>query len=376
MRPAPRKHCIALFSSVVFGGLTLTSARADDGAIVATQIGFASRACVVEVDRDAEPVVEIPFTIPFEDATLGIHEPPNSRRVQLFAFCRPPRPDEALPTWISLAEAEGAVVRGELELLPPDEDILERSAWADIPGHDGVPGTCVHPLNTVAGRVPLTCAASASGVAWDTRGVPSGPYVIQGYTYAPINNRWSHRAGVVNIHDGAHADPQMFAVLLDPARDAQLGDAAPLRLRGCTHGAASPEVTVEWARATADLSDPASWQEATTFGAAPGEPWTLELEAPAAANNQAIVVRAGLRSEDAATAPRWSYPPGRIAVAGAFETSAPADGSPAFDFCDIDTAPSSDPGGCRVGGAVPVAAFWWIPFALASIRRYRKNPHA
>ena len=188
---------------------------------------------------------------------------------------------------------------------PPSTTIrssLCKTAWADIPGHDGVPGTCVHPLNTVAGRVPLTCAASASGVAWDTRGVPSGPYVIQGYTYAPINNRWSHRAGVVNIHDGAHADPQMFAVLLDPARDAQLGDAAPLRLRGCTHGAASPEVTVEWARATADLSDPASWQEATTFGAAPGEPWTLELEAPAAANNQAIVVRAGLRSEDAATA--------------------------------------------------------------------------
>ena len=91
---------------------------ADDGAIVATQIGFASRACVVEVDRDAEPVVEIPFTIPFEDATLGIHEPPNSRRVQLFAFCRPPRPDEALPTWISLAEAEGARLASEAGVEP------------------------------------------------------------------------------------------------------------------------------------------------------------------------------------------------------------------------------------------------------------------
>ncbi|MGB1698429.1 MAG: hypothetical protein ACPHRO_00660 [Nannocystaceae bacterium] len=325
-------------------------ARADDGAKIPTPVSFASRDCVLEVERTDDPLVQLRWMIPFEDNVLGVHEVPNSRRLQTFAFCRDPRPDEVLPNWINLEEAEGAVVRGELEALPPPEEILSSSAWAVEPGHNGVPGDCVWPIQSPAQRTPFTCDDTERGVTWDTTGVPEGPYVVRAYTYAPNNNLWSARAGVIRISDApVDARPPLGAIL-DPQREAKLGVSAPLQVRACVSGASADSLDVEWALATSTLADEASWYPVDASALA--TTGALSLTAPPEAMNQAIYLRArASSSENDAT---WqSYAAAPILVSNSFETSARSDGDPDFDFCGHDTPGSSpkDIRGCSISAS-------------------------
>ncbi len=349
--------------------------RGDDGAKIPTPVAFSSRDCLIEVDRTTDPRVPLQWMIPSEDNVLGAHEVPTSRRVQAFAFCRDPRPDEVLPNWINLEEAQGAVTRGELEALPPAEEILESSSWATEPGHNGIAGDCVWPIQSPAQRTPFTCETTAAGIAWDTAGVPAGPYVIRAYTYAPVNNLWSARAGVIRVGDTPAVARPPLAVLLDPSREAKLGADGPLSLRACLSDEAAAPVLLEWALASSELVDEASWTPLATQSMDFAETGEVTFGAPPQATNQAIYVRASA-SSPASGEPWWSYGAAPILVADSFATSATEDGSPTFDYCDHDEPESTgtSTGGCSVQpGPTPALGLWLLFMSIGGRRQRRRR---
>ena len=88
----PRLRSCGLASGLILWATAehaaVPAAHADDGNTIPTPIGFASRTCTVEVDRSKGDTATLRPTLPFEDTILGVHEPPNSRRLQLFALCQ------------------------------------------------------------------------------------------------------------------------------------------------------------------------------------------------------------------------------------------------------------------------------------------------
>lgn len=347
-------------------------ARGDDGAKIPTPVAFPSRDCLIEVELGEDPTVPLVWMIPFEDDVLGIHEVPTSRRVQTFAFCKDPRPDETLPNWINLEEAQGAVTRGEIDVLPGPEEVLSTSWWADEPGHNGVPGDCVWPIQTPAQRTPFTCAATADGIEWDATKIPPGPYTIRAYTYAPISNLWSTRAGVIRVSDTPPLMRPALAALLDPVREAKLGGDTLMTVRACLVGPAETSLVMEWALAASPLANSESWQPLLVQTESLQSAGLVSFAAPLEAANQAIYLRASA-SSPGSTARWWSYASGPILVSSAFESSAVDDGAPAFDYCghDVPAALEDSSSGCTIQSQHASCLGIWV--ALVCLFRRRRE---
>ena len=167
---------------------------------------------------------------------------------------------------------------------------------------------------------------------------------------------------------------------LAPTRDANLGDDAPLRLRGCAPSRDDLELRLQWASTLDDLSADASWNNLEDAGLSGQASWRLDWSAPDAANGTAVRLRAaGLapgQSPDAST--RWSYAPGRVVVAPSLTSSPPENGAPPFDACGVDVEPPSDtPRGCVVHqGDADLLPLLWILLPCAMRRRPRPGLRA
>ncbi len=201
--------------------------------------------CMTLVDRSADPVLHLPYAIPYEDTEVTVDEVAQSRTHQFFAFCRPHHPQDYIPLWISDADVAAAVAKnliGAGTIEPAD--ILEHAEpWQN----------CWWRINADADRRPITNAMASAGVNWDTTDVPAGAYTINGYTYEPVFNIWWLRPGVVKLHDG---DPDAIG----PAAAAVTGELTPYRnqtvtIEGCVDALEGTTYTVAWAKVTTEAPE-------------------------------------------------------------------------------------------------------------------------
>jgi len=213
------------------------------------------------VDRSVDPVLQIPYTIPYEDTQITPDEVATSRRHQFFAFCQGHDPQTLLPAWITdvdVREAESKALVDATSIT--SEDVLETSATYE---------NCWVRLNGDDERRPITCEQASSGVAWDTTNVPAGTYVINGYTWEPPFNLWTLRYGVIKVVDSPDPTASGPALAISNGETIVWEDGTAL-LTGCVDAMDGSAFSAYWALADGDT---ASWNpivvdepmETTTF---------------------------------------------------------------------------------------------------------------
>jgi hypothetical protein len=244
---------------------------------------FLGAACIEVVDRTVDPVWRFDVGIPFEDTGLTEDEPPDGRTFQFFALCRQPGPLEALPPWITAADAEvAAMVDPTIEPPAPGEPLDETPAWAG----------CVQPITSAAERMPISCEATTEGAQWDATGVPAGAWAVWGYTYEPVQSLWTPRDGVVRVIDGDDASAGPAVAFAWPLTEVNAGLEAGVRVAGCFSGMSGTTVTISWAAAAA-LSEQgdAAWQVIAELPD-PEPDFELAFVPPAEAEYEAVFLRA------------------------------------------------------------------------------------
>jgi len=221
------------------------------------QPAFWGDRCIVTVDRTVDPIATLGIAIPYEDVGLTEDELPDSRQLRFYALCQDHAVEAPLPNWVALADAQRAVDHGIIDVLPPAEDVLESaSAWQGV-GHDGQAGTCVLPMGE---GVPISCSATAPGIAWDTTEVPAGSYVVRSYTFEPEDNVWARRPGVIRVVDGDEEVGPAITITA-PRSKATAYEAPGFIVTGCVAGAAGTTVSLEFAEAAAVAQgDATAWQ--------------------------------------------------------------------------------------------------------------------
>ncbi len=323
-------------------------AVAANGNMPRTPALYPHHACLTVVDRSVASDFTFAVHIPFEDTMISEDELPDSRQFSFFGLCRDPGRLELLPNWISTDDADRALEAAIIDTLPPADDILlEDPAWNQ--GHDGA-DTCVQGI--LEERLPISCAATADGVAWDTTGVPAGNYVIRGYTFAPPAGLWTTRIGVVQVNDG---ELLPVATLVSPVYDAKAFLQAGYRVLGCMAGPPGTMVSLQWAStATDNLADDAAWTEFAALDAAQGAIDELLLM-PEQTVYLGLFLRAVASGPDGS---RW------VGHAPGFVTVYPGDGEsdvpevpPPPDHCDAggDTSGGADPSTGDPGSGDPSA---------------------
>jgi len=306
-------------------------AHAANGNIPRTPPVFPPHACLGVVDRSVDPVFAFKVGIPFEDAMLTDDELPDSRTFEFFGLCHDDPRGVVLPNWVRMDDAERALAAGNIDALPDASDVLDgHPSWTT--GHDGA-ASCVQ---TTGERVPITCAATEDGLAWDTTGVPAGNYVIRGYTFSPPTNLWTPRSGVVQVHDGMPLPVVAFA---SPIYDAKVFQASGYRVRGCMGGPAGTRVTLAWAAiADLDMDDPSVWTDFAELDAGDGA-FEVLLVPPESAIYAGLVLR-GTASADVG-APWVGYAPGLLTIYPGDEASDDPEVPPGPDRCEVGEEPTA-----------------------------------
>jgi MYXO-CTERM domain-containing protein len=222
--------------------------------------------CMTLHDRSADPVLHLPYGIPYEDLDVTPDEVEQSRTHQFFAFCRPHSPQDFLPSWITAADVDSAVTKGLIDAGTVEpSDIMESStAWED----------CWFRINEDVDRRPIQCSMAEAGIDWDTSAVPAGAYTLDGYTYEPVFNIWVLRPGVVKVHDG---DPDAVG----PAAAVMTGELTPYRndtvtIDGCVDAIDGTTFTVSYAVVQEEIE----WVEYEAGLAVGGGTFAFEFQPP------------------------------------------------------------------------------------------------
>ncbi len=259
------------------GVLVPGSAGAVDGLRIRTPVLWSDGVCMTIVDRSVDPVVHLPYDIPFEDTEVTEDEVADGRTHQFFGLCRSHDPTDDLPTWISEADVAAAEA---LELI--DLGTIVGDAILDLNGEwQG----CALRITGDDQRRPITFAAAGEGIDWDTSGVDAGAWVVEGFTHDPALSIWSARPGV-------------FKVVDDPALEASGPAAAVLNgeevvfsgevvtIDGCVSAMDGSVLELWWA----EVGDE-TWQPALRGEPVRGEGFGLELLLPPEMAGQAARVR-------------------------------------------------------------------------------------
>ncbi len=400
--PRPRAHLLdprahlAVPLGLLVSIVVPATAHAANGATPRIPPVFKLEQCLTVVDRRDDPVFQLDYAIALESTTITDDELSDSKTFQFFALCRDHSPAEFLPNWIVRDDADRALQKHIIDesLYPDDDEVLALApAWRT--GHDGG-DTCVHPIVDVADRIPMTCEATAGGVAWDTTDVPAGNYVIRGYTFEPAANLWQVRRGVVQVTDG---DVAPVAALMAPLYDANVYADRGLRLRGCMGGPEGTVVELAWARIfDLEVDEPDDWRPILDDA---GEPVVLPASAceidvhfvpPDEAVNHAVVFRAVARAPDGRA---WTgYAPGMAIVLAGDGTGDETEPGETPDACGAYEASQTEALGCEPadpddGGGTPGEAHpdagcrcaareaapggWLAAVVLVALRRRRRS---
>lgn len=342
------RAAIALAFVVAVGGER--SASAANGAKPRIPVNWSAAACATIVDRSATPTVHFDYTVPEEDVpeVRTADEVDDSRTHQFFAFRKQDARD-VLPTWITHADiVRSAMVDPEVvEANIDPEDILEDTSrfaaddWVRITADDA--------------RVPISDAQAAMGVDWDVSAVAPGTYQIYGYTWEPVRNLWSPRAGFVKViastAEAAAAGP---SIILD-RDEAQITAGTPYTLPGCVDVSPGSVVSVEWGEVVGTMIP--TWEFALVDAPIDSGPLALEFVAPDEAGGKKIKLRATVTDTEGRS--YTAYSPAVLAVAPNPDPGSGDDGG-------------GDDGGCAVAPR-PGAPAWLVLLLLAAPCRPRRR---
>lgn len=339
-----RVSSMAIAILTIAGSLGSRDVSAGNGGRPRTPPVMDQRHCLVEIDRSVDPNWGFHYGLPLEDVEVGDDELPDSRTHQFFALCRDGAPADPVPIWASMEDAERAEMAGIVLAVPADDVILDRAPGWQV-GHDGISGSCVHPITTVAERRPIACASAQDPVRWDTTGLPPGSYVVMAHTFEPLPNLWTPRAGVVRIHDGDPDAAGPGVGLLSPGVDRPVAfDQTGYTIAGCAAGAPGTTVTLEWTRE----ANPAVWTAVAAFEVDP-ESCGFEVlwRPPAEAVGSEISIRA--TATDPFDRSFRIHAPGTVTVLAGDGPSPPPD-PPAFaDICGGSGESDPSPASCEAG---------------------------
>ncbi|MGH1343767.1 MAG: MYXO-CTERM sorting domain-containing protein [Nannocystales bacterium] len=254
--------------------------------------------CMEFVDRSVEPNYTFVYGIPLEDTDLTPEEVENSRTHQFFALCRQSSPRESLPTWITTADVEQALLAYEEFATPPDGDIFELATeW------DG----CWYRINADAERRPITDVAASQPVTWDTSAVPVGVYTLAGYTYEPVFNVWAPRVGgVVRVHDGG--DPAAngpAAAITTNEQTPCVGDS--ILLEGCVDALPGTTMTASFA-VDSDTTEP-TWVPFAQDVPIDGEAFSVNWVTPQETSGESVLLRVDFIDPNGASYTAYQYEP-------------------------------------------------------------------
>ena len=234
---------------VALACLSPGSARAGNSEHPRTPVLWPDSPCIHTVDRSSSPLFEFHYAIPAEDTALSIDEFEDSRTHQFIGFCRQWPAGQPPPRYISVYDLERAIAGGFEEVVELDdpESTLETSPiWAG----------CWTRITPDDARRPITYAAAAEPVVWDTSDLTAGTWTIAGYTWEPQYNLWSRAPWVVRVLDhDPPAQPVQAAATMADTDDALYFDAS-LEIELCVDAIAGSSVTLEWA---ATKQDPITW---------------------------------------------------------------------------------------------------------------------
>jgi len=259
------------------GLLAPSTAGAVDGLRVRTPVLWSDAACMTIVDRSADSVVHLAYEIPFEDLEPTADEVADGRTHQFFGLCRGHDPTEDLPAWISEADvaAAEALELVDLGTIVGDAILDLNRSWQG----------CALRITDDAERRPISFAAAAQGVDWDTSGVAPGAWVVEGFTHDPAFSIWSPRPGVFKVVD----DPSLEAS--GPAAAVRNGEelvvsGEAVTIEGCVSAMDGSVLELWWAEVGEDR-----WQSALRGEPVRGEGFGLELLLPPEMAGQAARVR-------------------------------------------------------------------------------------
>jgi MYXO-CTERM domain-containing protein len=258
--------------------------------------------CIHTIDRSASSSFAFAYAIPHEDTQLTIDELDDSRTHPFFAFCRQWPAGSPPPNYVTLADLQRAIDKGnELDATKLDdpEATLETSpTWAG----------CWTRVTADDARRPITFAAAAEPVVWDASTVATGTWAIAGYTWEPPYNLWRRAPWVVRVIEGSETAEQ-----LQPA--AALGDAPellsedePTALPLCLAADAGASVRLAWASSD---EQPPQWHEGEAIPSEGGTMLALPFAAPPEAWGLTLILRARV---EAAGGEYSSYPLGSLVV--------------------------------------------------------------
>ena len=250
--------------------LALRAQRAEAHALEPrTPVDWTGAPCMTTIDRGRQgPIFALEYAIPFEDSVLTDAEPPDGRRHQFFAFCRDHYFEDVNPNWISEADLKVALQLGlgDLALVDLEHDVLDNATrWQ----------ACATRINADDERRPISFAAAAEPVLWDTSALPAGAWVVEGYTWDPWFNLWTEHPGVFRIVDDPDPAANPPAAALTHAEQLVHVD-EPAHIEGCVESMPGSTMTLSWAQGGTGL-DPQWHVFAQDL---PVESGAFELELP------------------------------------------------------------------------------------------------
>jgi MYXO-CTERM domain-containing protein len=246
-----------------------------------TAVDWTGAPCLTTIDRSQTgPIHLLDYAIPNEDLPLPDIEPIDGRSHQFFVFCRDHQREDVLPNWINDDDVKVAVHLGlgDVSLIEPERDILvQNDAWAG----------CWTAINADDARRPITFAAAAEPLQWDTSALAAGTYVVEAYTWDPWFNLWTEHPGVFRIVDDPDpaANPPAAALTHDDQAVA-VGEAA--HIEGCVEAMPGSTMTLSWA--LAGTSEPPVWHVAAADLPVESGRFALELPGPEAVAGRFMLV--------------------------------------------------------------------------------------
>ena len=268
--------------ALIVGALVMVPAvaRAGNGLEPRTPVVWPEdTACLTVVDRVQEVMLHMNYGIPFEDIDVTVDEVADSRRHQFFAFCRDHSREEFLPIWVTWKDVDAAAAK---ELVDPlavdDEDVLETSTvWKD----------CWFRISPDDARRPITFAEAMKGVDWDTSGLPTGAYIVQGYTWEPWVNIYSQRPGVIHVVEGPDLAAVGPAAAISTKLDYTFAE-DPFVVEGCARALPGSTLSGYWAKTG---GDPLEWVPFVEGVPLAGESFLLPFLPPPEASGQTVTLR-------------------------------------------------------------------------------------
>ncbi len=137
-------------------------------------------------------------------------------------------------------------------------------------------------------RRPITFAAAAEPIEWDTTALPAGTWVVEGYTYEPWFNIWTSHPGVIKIVDDPDpAASPPAAALTFPEQAVTFGEQGTVS--GCVDAMPGSTMTLSWA--ISSFGNEPQWQEFATDVAVEGPSFELAYTPSAEAVSNSVLIR-------------------------------------------------------------------------------------